>query len=205
MLSGYKPSEKDKEFPFIVFLQKQLKLFALDFQDLIYFTWYILDTFDEAREYWQNELNYIMVDEAQDCTNSEWYIVELLCKKYNNLFIVGDPDQLIYEWRGVALGSFMNFRHDHEVIMEENYRSTPNILDVANSVIVYNKNRIEKTLFTRHNPGKQVIHFHGNTQIEEAQWIVKQIKDIEHKLGAKNGDFAILYRLHTFQGLLKKL
>lgn len=194
MLSGYKPSEKDKEFPFIVFLQKQLKLFALDFHDLIYFTWYILDTFDEAREYWQNELNYILVDEAQDCTNSEWYIVELLCKKYNNLFIVGDPDQLIYEWRGVALGSFMNFRHDHEVIMEENYRSTPNILDVANSVIVYNKNRIEKTLFTRHNPGKQVIHFHGNTQIEEAQWIVKQIKDIEHKLGAKNGDFAILYR-----------
>lgn len=178
---------------FYRYVMKQLKSFSLSFIDLIKLTIYILENFEEARLYWQDKLNYIMIDEAQDCNADEWNIVETLAANYQNLFIVGDPDQCIYEWRGAALGFFLEFKADTQIILDENYRSTPNILNVANSLIVHNKMRIEKNLITNLAEGKIVLHYHGKDDKDESNWIAKQIKNLI-ETGAKPKDFAILYR-----------
>ena len=179
------------------YVGRQVKNHALDFDDLINFTRYILDRFPDACEWWQNALNYIMVDEAQDCNTDDWDLVERLAAKHHNLFIVGDPDQAIYEWRGARPDLFVQFAADRTVVLDENYRSTPKILDVANSVISHNRNRIPKDLFTRKPEGRAVIHFHGKTEKEEMDWIVAQVKAILAS-GAKVNDIAVLYR-STFQ------
>ena len=175
------------------YIHRQVKEYALDFDDLENFTNYILDRFKDAREYWQNQLNYIMVDEAQDCNLDNWQIIEKLAAGHRNLFVVGDPDQAIYEWRGAKPQRFVQFASDKDVVLDENYRSTPKILNVANSVISYNKNRIPKDLFTRQPEGRAVIHFHAKTESEEMEWVATQIK-ILLDAGARLGDFAILYR-----------
>lgn len=179
--------------PFYKYVMKQLKSFSLSFTDLINLTIYILENFEEARLYWQDKLNYIMIDEAQDCNTDEWNIVETLAANYQNLFIVGDPDQCIYEWRGAAPDFFLEFKADTQIILDENYRSTPNILNVANSIIVHNKMRIEKNLITNLAEGKIVLHYHGKDEKDESDWIAKQIKNLI-EAGAKPKDFAILYR-----------
>ena len=178
---------------FCKYVMKQLKSFSLDFKDLIKLTIYILENFEEARLFWQDKLNYIMVDEAQDCNGEEWSIIEMLSVIYQNLFIVGDPDQCIYEWRGAKPEYYVNFKADKLIILDENYRSTPNILNVANSIIVHNKMRIEKNLTTNLTKGKIVLHYHGKDEKDESDWIAKQIKNLIDA-GATPKDFAILYR-----------
>ena len=143
------------------YVARQMKNYALDFDDLMNVTKYILDHFPDACDHWQNMLNYIMVDEAQDCNLDDWDLVERLAAKHRNLFVVGDPDQCIYEWRGARPDLFVNFAAEKTIVLDENYRSTPKILDVANSVISHNKNRIPKDLFTRKAEGRAVIHYHG--------------------------------------------
>lgn len=175
------------------YIHRQMKSYALDFDDLENFTNYILDNFKDARDYWQGQLNYIMVDEAQDCNLDNWQIIEKLAAGHRNLFVVGDPDQAIYEWRGARPERFVQFARDKDVILDENYRSTPKILDVANSVIANNKNRIPKDLFTRKSEGRAVIHFHGKTEAEEMERVVRQIL-LLMDAGAEPGDFAVLYR-----------
>ena len=175
------------------FVSRQMKNYALDFDDLMNVTVYILDKFPDACAKWQNDLNYIMVDEAQDCNTDDWNLIERLSAKHRNLFIVGDPDQAIYEWRGARPDLFVDFAADRTVILDENYRSTPKILDIANSVISHNRNRIPKDLFTRKAEGRAVIHFHGKSEKEEMEWIVAQIRLLLGN-GAKISDFAILYR-----------
>src|SRR3712207_4658576 len=145
----------------IWYIQYQQKRFSLDFDDLILFAIYILDNFKEAREYWANQFNYIMVDETQDCNKHDWELVEILAKKHRNLFIVGDPDQAIYEWRGAKPDYFVTFKSDKDVILNQNYRSTPNILKVANSVISHNKMRIKKNLITKIDKDKAPIYHHA--------------------------------------------
>ena len=172
---------------------RQMKNYALDFDDLMNFTKYILDRFPDACEHWQGMLNYIMVDEAQDCNLDDWDLVERLAARHRNLFVVGDPDQCIYEWRGSRPDLFVNFAADRTIILDENYRSTPRILDVANSVISNNRNRIPKDLFTRKPEGRAVIHFHGRSEKEEMEWIVSQVRTLLGS-GAGVNDIAILYR-----------
>ena len=149
-----------------------------------------------------------MVDEAQDFNGTNWKLLNILSAIYNNLFIVGDPDQAIYEWRGANPNLFINFNPDIDFILEENYRSTPNILDVANSVIKYNKNRIKKDLITNNKKGKIVVHYHGKNDIEESEWIANQILRIKES-GYNYSDCCILYRVSYLsrsieQALLKK-
>ena len=179
------------------YVARQMKSYALDFDDLMNVTKYILDHFPEASDTWQSMLNYIMVDEAQDCNLDDWDLVERLAAKHRNLFVVGDPDQCIYEWRGARPDLFVNFAADKTIVLDENYRSTPRILDVANCVIANNQNRIPKDLFTRKPEGRAVIHFHGRSEKEEMEWIVSQIKMILGS-GAGVNDIAILYR-STYQ------
>ena len=177
----------------IRYIQLQQKNYMLDFNDIIYFTIYIMSHYEDALSSWQQKMNYIMVDEVQDCSTSDWKIINYLEGYYGNLFIVGDPDQCIYEWRGAIPDSFIDFKTDTDIILNQNYRSTPNILDVANSIIDHNQNRIPKDLFTNSPKDKIVLHYHGKSETEEAEWIAKQIENL-----AKNGfdfsSFAILYR-----------
>ena len=188
------------------YLQLQKKTLALDFQDLIFFTIHILKRFDDACKYWQNEMEYIMLDEAQDCNKSDWTIVETLQGIHHNLFIVGDPDQAIYEWRGAKPKMFIEFTADQTIVLDQNYRSTTPILDLANSVIRRNRNRLPKNLFTTRNGGTRVTHFHGRSDQEEARWVAQKILSMTQgqtndgiaappdAVTASNSDFAILYR-----------
>jgi len=193
---------------FYKYVMKQLKSFSLAFYDLIELTIYIIQNFEDARIYWQDKLNYIMIDEAQDCNSKEWLIIETLAAVYQNLFIVGDPDQCIYEWRGATPNYFVDFEEDMQIILDENYRSTPNILNVANSIIVHNKMRIEKDLITHIAEGNIVLHYHGKDEGDENDWIAEQIKNLIDA-GATPKDFAILYRTSYLsrsieQALVKK-
>lgn len=178
---------------FGLMMHKQLKLFALDFDDLIYVTLYILENFPEVRNRWNEKLNYIMVDEAQDISRVQWRLVELLAQGTGNLFIVGDPDQAIYEWRGANPALFVNFSSHKDIILNRNYRSTPDILDVANSIIAYNTNRVKKDLFTLQPHATRVVHRHAKTEDEEAKWIATRIAEAIAR-GQSPSDFAILYR-----------
>lgn len=178
---------------FVRYVDLQLKNFALDFDDLIHYTLYILASYEDVRDKWQNRINYLMIDEAQDCSCSDWQIIDSIQGEHHNVFIVGDPDQCIYEWRGATPAAFINFKADKDIILSENYRSTPDILNVANSIITNNKLRIKKDLFTEKGNGKIVVHYHAPSEVKEGDWIAKQIENIV-KGGAKYSDFAILYR-----------
>lgn len=191
--------------PEIAYIIKQRKSFLLDFEDLILFTLYLLNHFEEARDYWQSQLNYIMLDEAQDCGPYDWAIINTVGVKHGNIFIVGDPDQCIYEWRGVKIDAFLRFNADTDIILDENYRSIPNILDVANSIISHNKRRIDKNLRTKKTGTAQAIHFHGKNETEEYDWIALQIAKLKEQ-GCKGSDIAILYRSsHLSRGVEQAL
>lgn len=174
-------------------ISRQRKYLSLDFDDLIFFTIYILDNFTEVREKWQKKMNYIMVDEVQDCNLLDWKIYNTLSAKHGNLFLVGDPDQTIYEWRGADLPQFLNCNPQTDIIMARNYRSTSTILDAANSIIEHNDERIKKDLFTESEMGEKITHFHAKDDRQEADWtsqeILKRVKD-----GALFSDFAVLVR-----------
>lgn len=192
--------EHTTDMAFTRYLQLQKKTLSLDFQDLIFFTIHILKRFPDACEYWQRQMEYIMLDEAQDCNKSDWTIVETLQGIHHNLFIVGDPDQAIYEWRGARPKMFIEFKSDRDIVLDQNYRSTSPILNVANSVISRNRNRLPKNLYTLKDGGTQATHFHGRSDQEEAKWIAAKIKtllsasDQSFENPVSLSDFAILYR-----------
>lgn len=175
------------------YMRLQLKQYALDYDDLIYFTIYILNHFPDAREYWTDKLNYVMVDEVQDCSSDDWKLLNILVSRHGNLFVVGDPDQAIYEWRGANPRIFVEFRADTDITLAQNYRSTPDILDVANSIIVNNKNRVPKELYTVRLNERCTIYHHSKSEREEADLIASLIEE-GMKEGKKASDFAVLYR-----------
>lgn len=175
-------------------LYKQKDKLALDFDDLVFFTAHILHNFQNVREKWQERMNYVMIDEAQDCNAMDWDIVETLAAGNGNLFAVGDPDQAIYEWRGAKPDMFVAFKADRDIVLDENYRSTPGILDVANSIIVNNRNRIDKKMFTRSGRGETIIHYHAADEKEEAGWVCTEIQKRVKEQGASYADFAVLFR-----------
>lgn len=182
---------------FIRYVQKQRKGFLLDFDDLMLFTMYIFEKSPEVLSKWQHRLDYIMVDETQDNSSMQWKFVELLQGVHHNLFVVGDPDQCIYEWRGARPETLVNFDKRFTpcttIILDRNYRSTPNILDVANSVIAYNTNRVAKDLRTTKPRVANVTHFHGKTENEEGQFIARIIK-AHIGNGGSPADIAVLFR-----------
>ena len=177
----------------IRYIRLQLKTFALDFDDLLYFTVYILTHFKDAREYWTRKLNYIMVDEVQDLSGDDWKLLKILEGYHKNLFVVGDPDQAIYEWRGGNPAIFVGFEADTDIILNQNYRSTPDILDVANSIISNNKNRVPKELFTLRLNERKVVYRHCKSEKEEAAQIAETIQEKVAK-GMDYSDFAVVYR-----------
>lgn len=192
----------------IRYIQLQRKQFALDYDDIIYIATYILTHFNDARKYWCEKLNYVMVDEVQDCSGDDWKLIEILASHHGNLFVVGDPDQAIYEWRGASPKTFVKFKADTDIILDINYRSTPDVLAVANSIIAHNKNRIRKELIAIRLNERLPEWHHYKSETEEAEGIANAIE--KGVIAGENiSDFAVLYRssfmsLRIEQALLKR-
>lgn len=180
------------------FLQRQKATYSLDFHDLISFAIYLLETDSDVREKWQNRLNYIMVDEFQDSSAVEMRLVEILSGMFKNVMIVGDPDQNIYEWRGSDVKLLVDFDKEHTptktIILNQNYRSTPQILNCANNLIEKNELRLKKDLFTKNAAGAPVVHYHSKNDFEEMDRVVENIKRLHEKEGLRYSDFAVIYR-----------
>ncbi|WP_049944867.1 ATP-dependent helicase [Butyrivibrio sp. AD3002] len=180
------------------FMQRQKATYSLDFHDLIAFAIHVLVHNDDVRKKWQERLNYIMVDEFQDSSSVEMRLIEILSEHYQNLLIVGDPDQNIYEWRGSDVKLLVDFEKSHvptqTIFLNQNYRSTPEILKCANTLIEKNEIRLKKDLFTRNPNGAEVVHYHSKNDFEEMDHIVELIKGIKQAESYKYSDFAILYR-----------
>ena len=190
------------------FLQRQKATYSLDFTDLISFALYLLTTNAEVREKWQERLNYIQVDEFQDSSKREMQLVDILCDRYRNLLIVGDPDQNIYEWRGSDVKLLVDFDKNHEptetIFLNRNYRSTPQILKCANSLIDKNELRIKKDLYTLTLPGADVVHFHAKSDSLEAEAICDEIARLKREASLCNSDIAILYRSGFLSRVIEK-
>ena len=187
-----------------VYKEYQRQLFdnnALDFDDLICRTVELFQSCPEVLEQYQERFRFIMVDEYQDTNTAQFKLVSLLAAKYRNLCVVGDDDQSIYRFRGANIGNILNFEQffpDAEVIrLEQNYRSTQNILNAANAVISHNKGRTEKTLWTDNGEGEKIRFRQFMNSFEEAEYVAGIISQ---KVGAgkwKYGDCAILYRTNA--------
>ena len=180
------------------YLQRQKAIYSLDFTDLMSYALYLLENDEEVRNKWQERLNYIMVDEFQDSSITEMKLVDILSACYQNLMIVGDPDQNIYEWRGSDVKLLVDFDKTHPgtktIILNQNYRSTPQILKCANTLIEKNNLRLKKDLFTQSDVGVPVKHIHSKSEEHEVSYIVKEIKQIREKQKKSYSDFAVLYR-----------
>ncbi|MBR6425602.1 MAG: UvrD-helicase domain-containing protein [Oscillospiraceae bacterium] len=187
------------EIIFYGYLYQQKKCFGLDYNDLIYFSLYIFRQNQQIRLKWQQRLEYIMIDEFQDIDEPQYELMEVLSGYHKNLFIVGDPDQTIYTWRGANVRYLLEFAQNHPgtrtIQMMENYRSTPQILAVANSLIAKNRNRIEKDLIPTHPDGETVLCHHAKTAEDEARWIAERISLLQEQ-GIGLGDITLLYRAH---------
>ena len=188
-----------RDIIFYGYLYQEKKCFGLDYNDLIKFSLYIFQQNEDIRLKWQRRLEYIMIDEFQDIDQIQYQLMEVLCGYHKNLFIVGDPDQTIYTWRGADVRYLLDFDqafpHVKTVMMLENYRSTPEILAVANSLIAKNRHRIEKSLRPTLPSGAPVVCHFARRQDEEAQWIVSEIQGLK-KAGIPYREMTVLYRAH---------
>ena len=181
---------------------------ALDFDDLIVKTVELFQNCGDVLENYQERFKYIMVDEYQDTNTAQFKFVSLLASKYENLCVVGDDDQSIYKFRGANIGNILGFEHvfpDAKVIrLEQNYRSTKNILSAANEVIANNASRKSKTLWTE-NPEGDLIHFRQFMNgYEEAEYVVGEISRAHRENGAKYKDCAVLYRTNAQSRLFEE-
>lgn len=205
----YLQATKPDDIIFYGYLYQEKKCFGLDYNDLLKFVLYIFQTNDEVRQKWQERLEYIMIDEFQDIDMIQYELMKALCPYHNNLFVVGDPDQTIYTWRGADIHYLLefdkNFPGVRTIMMNRNYRSTPQILHVANSLISKNHGRMKKTLIPGNqeeesplSPAHNALpaipsYYHALSAEDEATWIENKIRELaDYKLS----DIAILYRAH---------
>ncbi len=181
---------------------------ALDFDDLIVKTVELFQNDAEVLDYYQERFRYIMVDEYQDTNTAQFHLIKLLADKYRNLCVVGDDDQSIYKFRGANIKNILNFEEiypDARVIkLEQNYRSTQNILNAANSVIANNVGRKAKALWTDHQEGEKINFQQFETAYEEADYIVADIRKKAEEGGSHYGDCAILYRTNAQSRLFEE-
>lgn len=195
----YMEATETDDILFYGYLYQQKKCFAVDYNDLIFLSLYIFREFPEIKLKWQKRLEYIMIDEFQDIDPPQYELMKNLCGYHNNLFVVGDPDQTIYTWRGASVNSLpdfdKNFPGVQTIMMMKNYRSSPEILDVANSLVSKNVNRMKKDLIPMLPHRNKVVVHHAENPRKEAQWIISQIRHLNEN-GVNPGDITILYRAH---------
>lgn len=195
----YWAATKPHDIIFYGYLYQEKKCFGVDYNDLLVFVLYIFARNPEIRLKWQQRLEYIMVDEFQDIDAIQYQLMEVLAAYHKNLFVVGDPDQTIYTWRGANVRYLLDFderfQGTHTVMMLENYRSVPQVLDVANSLIAKNKERIPKDLVAVRKDHGPTVWRHAKSSAEEAQWIAQGVQSL-HKAGVPYRAIAVLYRAH---------
>ena len=184
------------------------KMYGLDFDDLILFTTRLFDENPIILEKWSKKYHYIHVDEFQDIDKEQYRLIKQLASFHKNIYVVGDPDQTIYTWRGADVNIIVNFDKDFPdtktIILNQNYRSTNNILSGANSVIKNNKARVEKELFSKNGDGSKIIHKTCNSELFEANYVVNQIVKL-HSDGNNYSDMAVLYRSNYLSREIEKV
>ena len=181
--------------------EKRMKgLNALDFDDLLLKTLILLADHPPVLEVYRRRFRYVLVDEYQDTNRTQYELLRLLTAESRNLCVVGDDDQSIYGWRGADIRNILEFENDYPdaavIKLEQNYRSTGNILDAANQVIANNEGRKDKTLWTEHGPGEKITVYCAQDERDEAAWIIRQIQELK-KNGESLGSMALLYRTNA--------
>jgi len=179
---------------------------ALDFDDLIVKTVELFEKNKDVLEYYQDKFKYILVDEYQDTNHAQYRLVSLLAAKHKNLCVVGDDDQSIYKFRGADITNILGFEKEFKgatvIKLEENYRSTQNILDAANDVISNNHARKGKTLVTKNGAGDKLLVYRGSNEHEEARFISEKITEL-HDAGENYSNFVILYRMNALSRVIE--
>ena len=207
----YMQATETKEIIFYGYLYQEKKCFGLDYNDLIKFVLYIFSQNHEIKLKWQKRLEYIMIDEFQDIDFLQYELMENLCGYHKNLFIVGDPDQTIYTWRGADVKYLLEFDkvfpNVKTIMMTQNYRSTPQILAAVNSLIDKNRYRVKKDLIPMLPDGEPVLCHHAAKSEDEAKWIASQMLELNDS-GVPFRDMTVLYRAHyitrTIEDVLRK-
>ena len=181
------------------YFYEQRKCYGLDFDDLVYFTLYILEHDKLTREKWQRRLEYVMVDEFQDIDKDQYALADILSGYHKNLFVVGDPDQTIYTWRGADVKFILEFDSRHEnvktIYLNTNYRSVPQILTASNALIDKNRERLKKKLSPVRPDSRKPLYFHAKTSQLEADWMTAQMRAM-HEGGTPYSKMGVLYRAH---------
>ncbi len=188
--------------------KKLLENNALDFDDLIFVMVKILRDFQDVREKYQEKFQYILVDEYQDTNMAQYMLTKYLAAKYKNICVVGDADQSIYGWRGADMGNILHFEDDYPnakvIKLEQNYRSTKQILGAANTVIRKNINRKEKNLWTENPDGDKVRFIHCMSDKTEAAFVAREIKKLVTQENVRYSEIAILYRTNAQSRILEE-
>ena len=192
---------------YLEYIKRKFKGNLLDYNDLITGAYKLLKYNPEIAKKWQQRFQYILVDEFQDTDYFQFQILQMLINSQENVFCVGDPDQTIYEWRGAYAEIFNDFlarfQNTKQIILDKNYRSTQNILDVANSLIKHNEKRIDKTLIAHNANGEKPIYYEGDSKNEEGRFVVNTIKELVKK-GYAYKDIAILYRANFLSRFIEQ-
>ncbi len=195
----YRQAQQASDIIFYGYLYQEKKCFALDYNDLIKFSLYIFSEREDIRLKWQKRLEYIMIDEFQDIDDLQYQLMEVLCAYHGNLFVVGDPDQTIYTWRGANIRYLMDLPSKYPgcrtIVMAENYRSLPPILDAVNSLINKNVTRVKKDLIPMLRGGDKPLFYYAKSAEREAEWIAERIAELTAS-GTDPGSIAVLYRAH---------
>ena len=191
------------------YYDRRLKqLYALDFDDLILFTTKLFELYPVILEKWSSKYHYIHVDEFQDVDKEQYKLIKLLSTVHDNVYVVGDPDQTIFTWRGADVNIIVNFDRDFSntktIVLNQNYRSTNNILSGANSLIRNNKARVDKELFSKNGDGSKIIHKTCMSETGEANYVVSQIIKL-HGDGYNYRDMAVLYRANYLSREVEKV
>lgn len=183
------------------YVDRCFKAGAMDFDDLLLKTNELLNRFPDVLQKYQNRFRYILVDEYQDTNHSQYLIVKALSDKFQNICVVGDDAQSIYAFRGANINNILNFQKDYEDVqtyrLEQNYRSSKNIVEAANSIIEKNKTRLEKVVWTANEDGPKIVVNRLLTDGEEGRFVASSIFENKMENQLKNGDFAILYRTNA--------
>jgi DNA helicase-2/ATP-dependent DNA helicase PcrA len=174
---------------------------AMDFDDLLLKFYLLLSTHPESLSKYQRKFKYIMIDEYQDTNPAQYQIIKLLGAMHENVAVVGDDAQSIYSFRGATIENILQFQKDYDdvkiVILEQNYRSSQSILDVANNVIAYNKNQLPKKLWTANQEGEKIRLVRTATDNDEGKYVADAIQEQKLRNHFRNSDFAILYRTNA--------
>jgi DNA helicase-2/ATP-dependent DNA helicase PcrA len=182
---------------------------ALDFDDLIMKAVLLFEGEPRILEHYKNRFQYIMVDEYQDTNHAQYRLVQLLSSGHRNICVVGDDDQCIYQWRGATIRNIMEFERDYPDVkiikLEENYRSTQNILDASWAVVSKNTYRKEKRLWTKRSRGEKIYYYRAYNEIDEAHFITLKIKGLHQREGVSYKDIALFYRTNAQSRILEDL